>query len=452
VASTEARYDIALILIVFFTAFASAYAIVRRKLRRNKPGRQKEPPMSVRSCLRIRRLAAVSAVALAVAACGPSGPPGGGFQGFPPAEVTLATMERESIPVTFEYVGQVQGSKEVQVRARVTGILEKRLFREGAAVRSGQTLFLIDPKPFEAQLASAQAELARAQALLAQAQREAARLKPLAERKAIGRKEYDDAVSTSELAAASVKTAEAKLTEARLNLGYTRVVAPISGLSSSAVKSEGSLVTAGGDSLLTTLSQTDPIWVQFNVSENEQLRLQRAIAEKKLAWPKELAVAIVLSDGTTLTRKGRINFEDTRINTSTGTYETRAEFANADNALKPGQFVRVVLEGATRRDAIAVPQVAVLDGPQGKFVYVAGKDKDGKDVALPRPVVLGDWASGGGANLWIVESGLAPGDRVIVDGIARLMPGGPIKLPGAAPAAAGGAAPPAADAAPGGKP
>jgi membrane fusion protein (multidrug efflux system) len=166
-------------------------------------------------------------------------------------------------------------------------------------------------------------------------------------------------------------------------------------------------------------------------------------------------VAVKLADGTTLQRQGKINFADTRINTASGTYETRAEFVNKDNALKSGQFVRVILNGPKRLDAIAVPQAAVLDGPQGKFVYVAGKDKDGKDVALPKPVVLGDWVTGQ-SNQWIVESGLAAGDKVIVDGIAKIfMPGAPIKLASAPPAGAGapaGGAPAAAPAAPGAAP
>ncbi len=393
----------------------------------------------------VLRLAPVLAAALLVAGCGDGKPAGGGFHGFPPADVTVYTVEPRNIPVTFEYVGQAQGSKEVEVRARVGGILEKRLFKEGAPVKAGQTLFIIDPKPFEAQQASADADLARAQAQLAQARREAARLKPLAEKKAIGQKEYDDAASTADLAAAAVKASQAKLREAQLSLGYTRVVAPISGLSSRAPKSEGSLVAPGTD-LLTTISQTNPMWVQFNISENEKLRIEQAVAEKKLDWPSNEAmdVSVKLADGTTLQRKGKINFADTRINTSTGTYETRAEFPNADNKLSPGQFVRVSLNGPLRRNAIAVPQTAVLDNSQGKFVYVAAKDKDGKDVALPKPIVLGDWVTGD-SNLWIVESGLAPGDKVIVDGVAKIMmPGAPIKLggaPGAAPGASG--APPA---------
>lgn len=395
------------------------------------------------------------ALVLALAACGKSQSQGG-FHGFPPAEVTVQAVAPQTFPVSFEYVGQTAGSKDVEVRARVTGIIEKRLYQEGAFVKAGQPLFTIDAKPYQAQVAAASADLARAEAQKAQADRELARLRPLAERKAIGQKEADDAASNADFAAAGVKAARAKLAELALNLGYTRVVAPISGLSSRAQKSEGSLATAN-DTLLTTISQIDPIWIVFSVSENEQLRLNRAVAAGQLELPKDNAydVTVVLSDGSAFPRQGRINFADTRVNPATGTYEMRAEIPNADGALKPGQFVRVILRGAARQNALAVPQVAVLDGPQGKFVYVAGKDKDGKDVALPRPVGVGDWVDARGTNQWVIESGLKPGDPVIVNGIAKLMPGGPIKLAAAAPAAgtpAASAAPanatPAATAAP----
>lgn len=388
------------------------------------------------------------AVAVLTAGCGQQAPQGGGMGGFPPAEVSAITVAPAQFPVTFEYVGQTAGSKDAEVRARVTGIVERKLYREGAPVRAGQPLFLLDPKPFEVQLASAEAELARAQAQKTQADREAARLRPLAERRAIGQKEADDAATAADLAAAGVKVAEAKVTEAKLNLDYTRVNAPIGGLSSRAQQSEGSLANAN-TTLLTTVSQVDPLWILFSVSENEQQRLNRAVAEGKLTLPPNQAFDVVvrLSDGTTLPRTGRITFADTRVNPSTGTYEMRAEVANPDVALKPGQFVRVALTGAQRRNALAVPQVALLEGPQGKFVYVLGKDKDGRDIAQPRPVTVGDWAARDGVNLWLIESGLAPGDRVIVDGTARIMmPNSPVKLsppagaPGA-PAAAGGAAP-----------
>ena len=247
--------------------------------------------------------------------------------------MTRAAGEPQTFPVTFEYVGQTQGSKEVEVRARVTGIIEKRLFQEGAAVKAGQPLFIIDARQYQAQVAAANADVARAQAQKAQADRELARLKPLAERKAIGQKEADDAASNADLAAAAVQAAQAKVAELSSTSATRRSIAPISGLTSRAQKSEGSLATAN-ETLLTTISQIDPIWVVFNISENEQLRLNRAVAAGQLTLPKDNAydVTVKLSDGSTFPRKGRINFSDTRVNPTTGTYEMRAEIAESPTA------------------------------------------------------------------------------------------------------------------------
>jgi membrane fusion protein (multidrug efflux system) len=387
-----------------------------------------------------RRWSAFAALLL-IAACGQS-KQAGGPPAMPPTQVVTLAVQPRTLPVSYEYVGQTIGSKEVEVRARVTGILEQRLYTEGSRVAAGQTLFVIDPKPFAAQVAAAEAEVARVQAQVAQANRELARLKPLAEKRAVGQKEADDAASNADLAQASLKAAQAKLTEAQLNLGYTKALAPISGLSSRANKSEGSLVTAN-DTLLTTISQIDPIWVPFSVSENDQLKLNKLVAAGTLTLPRDnaYAVTVKLTDGTVFPRQGKINFSDTRVNPATGTYEMRAEIKNGDAALKPGQFVRVKLSGALRNNVLAVPQVAVLDGTQGKYVYVVGKDKDGKDIAEQRNVTLGEWVDTDAGNLWIVEAGLKAGDTVIVDGIARLRPGAQV--------AAGGAAPPGAPAAPG---
>ena len=394
------------------------------------------------------------AIATLVASCGRQQQ--GGFHGFPPAAVTTMVMQPKTLPVSYEYVGQTVGSKEVEVRARIGGILEKRLYTEGGLVKAGQAMFIIDPKPLEAQAAAAEAEVARVHAQVTQAERELSRLKPLAERRAVGQKEADDAASNLDLARAAEKSAQARLAEVKLSLGYSRVNAPITGLSSRANKSEGSLVTAN-ETLLTLIWQVDPIWVAFTISENEQLAINKAVAAGRLVLPKDNAydVTIKLADGSVFPRKGRINFADTRVSPTTGTYEMRAEIANADGALKPGQFARVQLKGAVRTNALAVPQVAVQDGPQGKFVYVTGKDKDGKDIAVVRPVVLGEWIEIDGNNLWIVDSGIKAGDTVIVDGIAKLQPNGPIMLgpapgaPGAAPADAakmkGGNAPVAKD-------
>jgi len=398
------------------------------------------------------RLRAITLVSftLVLTACGQSQQQGAGSHGMPPADVTTIKLQPKTLPATFEYVGQTTGSKEVEVRARVTGILEKKLFQEGAWVKAGQPLFVIDPKPLAAQTAALEAEVVRAQAQQAQAARELSRLKPLAEKRAVGQKEADDAQSSLELAAAAVRAAEARLAEIKLNLGYTQVTAPIAGLSSRAPKSEGSLVNAN-DTLLTTISQVDPMWIPFAIAENQQLQLNKAVSEGRLMLPKDNAfdVQVRLADGSTLDRKGRINFSDTRINPSTGTFEMRAEVTNRDGLLKPGQFVRVKLLGAVRNNALAVPQVAVMDGTQGKYVYVVDKDKDGKDIAAVRPIVLGDWVTFDNQNLWVVDSGLKAGDQVIVDGVAKLRPGAPIKVgSSAAPPAAPGAPKPAAAPAP----
>jgi len=403
-----------------------------------------------RAAARAARAAAAGVAVLVLAACGQQGQQGG-FHGFPPAPVTLVEVKTTSVPLTFEYVGQTAGSKEAEVRARLTGILERRVYQEGERVKEGQTMFVIDPKPYAAAVQAADAELARARAAAAQARRDRARLEPLIGgdvEGAVSRREYDNAVSAVETAEANVKLAEANLTTARLNLSYTTVTAPVSGFASRAQKSEGSLVSPGADSLLATVSQVDPIYVNFSISENERLRLDRLRREGKLVLPDAkrngYEVSVRLADGTVYPRKGTVAFIDARINPGTGSYDARAVFANPDVGLRPGQFVRVILAGATRPDAIVVPQVAVMDGPQGKFVYVAGRSADGKDVALPRPVTVSDWVELDGANQWIVETGLKPGDRVVVDGMAKLMPiptGAPIVLgppPGAGEAGGNG--------------
>jgi membrane fusion protein (multidrug efflux system) len=388
-----------------------------------------ERPESNRPALPRAVIVTISST-LALAACG-GGQQQGGFGGFPPAPVTLMDARTATVPMRFEYVGQTAGSKEAEVRARVQGILEKRSYQEGGAVKAGQTLFVIDPKPYAAQAEQAAAALAQAEAQHAQARRNLDRLKPLLADSAISRREYDDAVSNEESSAAAVKQAQARLTEARLNLSYTTVTAPVSGFASRAQKSEGSLVTPGQDSLLTTVSQIDPMYVNFSVAENEQLRMVRLIADGKLIAPDTRTgyeVSVRLSDGSVFPRKGKLAFIDTRINPATGSYDARALIPNADAGLHPGQFVRVIVEGATRPNVILVPQRAVMEGPQGKFVYVAGKSEKGQDVAVPRPVAVSDWIESEGTNQWIVESGLKPGDKVIVEGMGKIFP-----VPGGAP-------------------
>ncbi|HEU0204557.1 MAG TPA: efflux RND transporter periplasmic adaptor subunit [Burkholderiaceae bacterium] len=372
------------------------------------------------------RWVAYCGLAAVLVACGNNNGQPGGFSGFPPAPVTLQTVTPRTVPLRFEYVGQAAGSKEAEVRARVQGILERRTYQEGERVKRGQTLFVIDPKPYAALAQQAEAELARAQAQLALARRTIVRLKPLLAENAVSGSAYDDAVAQEEAAAANVKLAQARLAEARLNLGYTTVTAPVSGYASRALKSEGSLVTPGDNSLLTTVSQLDPMYVNFSVPENEQLRRVRLINEGKIVLPDAKTgyeVSVRLADGSLLPTKGKLAFIAPGINPGTGSFDARAEVANGDGLLRPGQFVRVVLNGAKRPDAIVVPQRAVLDGPQGKFVYAAIKSKDGKDIAVPRPVQVGDWIELDGAQLWIIESGLKGGEQIVVEGMGKIFPG-----------------------------
>ena len=352
-----------------------------------------------------------------------------------PPEVTVVTIEPRSVPANFEYTGQTAGYREAEVRARVTGILQKRNYREGGAVAAGQSLFTIDPAPYEAALARAEADVTAAEARLAQAKRNAARFKPLYEAKAVSQKEYDDMVSSESVAEADVKAARARHTEAKLNLGYTRVEAPISGIAGRAQRSEGNYVT-GPDVLLTTVSQINPIYVLFGVSDEERQRLNREVEAGRLVFPKNGAfkVSVKLADGDIYTGIGKLNFSDIRISGTTGTSEARAELPNPKGVLHPGQFVRVILNGAQRPQAMLVPQRAVLEGPKGKFVYVVGADSK----AEARPVAVGEWYE----DNWIVTSGLNAGDKVIVDGVMKIGPGAAVQIaaapavPTAAPAAA----------------
>ena len=371
--------------------------------------------------MRIKRLLSAS-FALSLAACGPGGDGKGGHGGFPPAQVSVVTVEPKTLPASFEYTGQTLGSREVEVRARVTGILQARNFIEGGTVTKGQSLFTIDPAPFVAAAVRADADVAGADARLAQAKKNAARLKPLYAEKAVSQKEFDDAGSGEAIAEADLKAAKARLTEAQLNLMYTRVESPVAGVTGRAQRSEGTLVS-GPEVLLTTVTQVDPIWVSFGISDNDQLRLNSEQAAGRLELPKggKFEVSVKLADGTVHDQTGKLNFSDVRVSGATGTSETRAEIPNPKGILRPGQFVRVMLKGAMRPNAVTVPQRAVLEGPQGKFVYVLSAESK----AEPRPVQVGEWAG----DDWIIQSGLKAGDKVIVDGVARIFaPGSPVQV------------------------
>jgi membrane fusion protein, multidrug efflux system len=373
------------------------------------------------------------AAALVVAGCKPAVP--GTPPGFPPPVVTTMTVEPRDVPVTYEYVAQTAGYREVEIRARVTGILERRNYREGDAVRKGQSLFTIDRAPFEVALARTEADLAVAEARLAQAKRDHARLTPLIEAKAVGQKEYDDAVSAERVAAAEVGSARARVAEAKLNLDWTRVESPISGITSRAAVSEGALIS-GPQVLLTTVTQTDPMYVILGIPDREHLALKREVDAGRLMLPAggRFKAQVKRADGSTYGRGGMLNFTDVRVHAQTGTSEARAEFPNPEGALRAGEFVRIILSGAVRPKAVLVPQRAVLESPKGKFVYLV--NAEGK--AQPQPVEVGEW----NGDAWLVYNGLKAGDRVILDNVLKIGPGAPVKI-------ADGAVAPAA---PGGKP
>jgi len=373
---------------------------------------------------------------IVLVACGQQGQGGhGGGGGMPPALVAIQEVKPKDIPVEFEYPAQTAGSREVEVRARVPGILLKRNFTEGARVSAGQSLFTIEKTTYEAAVARAEADVAAAEARYNAAQRNAARTKPLYEAKAASQKDFDDAVSAAEVSSADLKSARARLTDAKLNLSYTNVDSPVSGFSSRSLKSEGTLVS-GPDVLLTTVSQVDPIYVNFGLSEAEQTRIRNDAQAGKLTLPKDdkFDVTIKFEDGRTYAKVGKLAFTDIRVNPQTGTSDARAEVPNPNGDVRPGQFVRVILKGATRPNAIAVPQRAVMEMGGSKIVYIMSPDSK----AMPRPIQVGDWTG----SDWIITSGLNPGDKVIVDGLAKIFfPGAPVQVgdPNAPPPGAPGA-------------
>lgn len=372
---------------------------------------------------------AISVALMALSACGKPPQDGAGSTFGGPVPVSVVTAQAEDLPVTLEYAAQTLGSREVEIRARVTGILMKHNYSEGSKVKAGQSLFTIDPASFTASVARAEADVAAAEARHTQAAREAARLVPLVEAKAISQKEFDDATSAKAINAADLQAAQARLREARLNLEWTRVESPIAGISSRALKSEGSLVS-GPDVLLTTVTQADPIKVIFGIPDNERLKLRQDAEANRLQWPKDgrFKVTLKLADGSEYSKSGYTDFTDLRVSRDTGTSEARAELPNPDGLLQPGQFVRVELSGATRSGVFRIPQRAVLEGPQGKFVFVVGKE----NKAEMRPVETGDWKGGD----VVVIKGIGAGEQVIVDGVLKLGPGAPVQV-GAAPAAPG---------------
>ncbi len=383
---------------------------------------------------------------------------------LPPPHVALAEARQIDAPLTFEYPAQAAGSREVDIHARVGGHIERRHFSEGGRVRAGDLLYTLDQRPFEAavsraeaQLAQARAQVSQAQALADQAVRESNRLAPLAADRVIGQKAADDARSAAESAAAAAEAARAQvlqadalLRQARLDLGYTRVTAPIAGMIGRAEKVEGALVGPQDPERLTSLMQVDPLHIVWSLADNERVRLENDLREDRIRIPTGgFSARVRLADGSEVTTPGRISFASPGANPRTGAFEYRASLPNTDLRLRPGEFVRIILTGATLPAAVVVPQRAVLEGPAEKMVLTVEKDKSGQTVVVPIPIEVGEWVdlpADQGGRSWVVRKGLAAGTPIITDGVMRLKPGMAVVVD--APATPPAAPTPAADPAP----
>jgi membrane fusion protein (multidrug efflux system) len=333
----------------------------------------------------------------------------------PPA-VTVIAVVPGNMPVVAEYVAQTQSSRQVNIYARVSGFLDRRLYTEGAAVKEGQVLFQIDPKPFQVQLDQAAAALAKQEAALEVARTNLARTKPLAAADALSQKDLDDATGQSQSAAAAVDQAKAQVETAKLNLSYCTITSPVNGVTSAALQQEGTYISPQ-NSQLTTVMILSPMWVNFSLSENEMEKIRGQIGKGLLRPPKDgrYEVEIVLVDGTVYPHTGRITFAEPSYNSQTGTFLIRASVENPRGVLRPNQYVRVRVKGAVRTNAILVPQRAVQEGSKGHFVWVVGRE--GKVES--RPVVVDEWYG----DDWFIDQGLRAGERVVVDGGLTLQPG-----------------------------
>ena len=364
---------------------------------------------------------ATACTAMVLAGCGKGGDAKAQAGAPPPLPVTAITVAPKKVPVSLEAVGQAEGSREVEIRGRVAGILQHRLYEEGEPVKAGQVLFMIDPASYELAVQDARAAVQQARAQKELADTETKRLEPLAKEKAISQRELDQAVATAKTSGAAIAAAEAKLKQAELDLSYTRVTAPIAGISGRALRSEGSLVTPNTDAaLLTTVTQVNPVWIRFPLAESDYNRVRGA--------QRNARVQIIDESGNVLADNGRLNFTSTTVDAKTGAVELRAEFPNRDARWLPGQFAKVrVLAG--EQTAILVPPPALLQTDQAKIVMTVGPD----NKVVPKPVQTANWIG----NDVIVTGGLKEGDRVIIDNVLKVRPNAQVQphAPGEAPAA-----------------
>lgn len=355
-----------------------------------------------------------------IAACGDkatSAPPAGGM---PPPEVSVITIAPERITLVTELPGRLEATRIAQVRARVPGIVLKRSFEEGRHVKTGELLYQIDSTPFQASYNSAQAARAKAEANLAQASLKVERYKPLVETNAISKQEYDDALTAQKQTEADLAAAKAAQENARLNLTYASVTAPISGQIGRALVTEGALVGQGEATPLALIQQIDPIYVNLSQSSADLLRLRHAIASGQLKGTSEqIKVNLITEDGRLYPHPGKLLFSDLSVDESSGSIMMRASFPNPDRTLLPGMYVRARLDQAINEQAITVPQQAVIRGTDGASVMLVGKD--GKVVPTP---VQADTVQDG---KWVISKGLKAGDQIIVEGFQKAKPGATVK-------------------------
>lgn len=366
---------------------------------------------------RISSLALSSVLLLALSGC--ERPKAAGMEKPPegPVPITASEVKTGNFPATLQATGQTQAFNTVQVFARVNGYLQKRAYTEGSAVKQGETLFVIDPSDLKNSLDNAKAAYDLASANYTNAKAVLNRIKPLAEANAASQQDLDTATANERNTAAALSAAKASLEQAKLNLSYTNITAPISGFVDKSKIDVGTYVAAGANGLLTTVYQTDPMYVNFTFSENEKLARQNAIAAGRIVPPKDgkYEIELTLSDGTALARKGSINFIAPFVDSTTGNITYRAVIDNGDHKLLPGQFVQVKVKGMEWKNALYVPQKTLLTGPQGKFVYAI----EANNTVSAKPVIPGEWV---GENI-LIESGVNAGDKIAADGLPKLKPG-----------------------------
>jgi membrane fusion protein (multidrug efflux system) len=384
----------------------------------------------------------VAAMAVVTGCHGKDAPPPSQAQQPPPAVMVTPVVQRD-VPVYREWIGTTAGNINAEIRPKVDGYLLRRVYAEGSFVRQGDLLFEIDARQVQSQLQQSQGDLAQAQAQLSKAQQDVNRFRPLAAQKAVSQQELDNALSSAAAARAVVDAKAASVHQARLNLGWARVTSPIAGIAGTAQAQVGNLVSP--TTVLAIVSQCDPIRVVYPLSEQEYLRLQERLRQDPAAQRDE-GLELILADGSVYPRRGRVLFEDREVDVKTGTISTVAVFPNPGNLLRPGQYAKVRAVTEVVKGALLVPQRAVNELQGGFQVAVVGAD----DKAEIRTVETGERVG----KLWVVSSGLKPGDRVVVEGFTRVKSGAKVKPQEAPPeeAAAGAATSPStAPGAPGGK-